>query len=238
MAAPVMVIPTGQAICPAEAPELSAHMGPAEKDDLHNRRRGQWNWRIRRRSGFVLLLEGSCRGPGSLGGSRERDSRHARVDRPHAWRVAAHAPCPAVDHRLLSSPGHSFVTIPQMFDLPSPTIGWAPRSNPDVSPAVELAASDPRPSWNASPTNDASGHLHLAYETPAGIVYGDNVSGSWRPETVAASTSSTFVSRPSIAVDPDGGTHLAVLDGSPIVTFSRIAEPGGTSRIWLARSPS
>jgi hypothetical protein len=34
----------------------------------------------------------------------------------------------------------------------------------------------------------------LAYETPAGIVYGDDASGSWQSETVAAGSSSTFVS--------------------------------------------
>ena len=150
--------------------------------------------------------------------------------------------------------GYSFVTIPQMFDLPSPAMGWAPPSSPDVSPAVELAAIDPRPSWNASPTIDASGHLHLAYETPAGIMYGDDASGSWRPETVAASTSSTFVSRPSIAVDPDGGTHLAFLssttsgtrllyrhrttDGawsSPMLV-AELAAPASTASIAIDRS--
>jgi hypothetical protein len=31
---------------------------------------------------------------------------------------------------------------------------------------------------------------------------------------------------------------LAVgLDGSPLVAFSRIVQPGGASRIWLAKSP-
>jgi hypothetical protein len=99
--------------------------------------------------------------------------------------------------------GFDFVTIPQMFGLPSPAAGWAPPPSPDAWPVTELATDDLRGSWNASPAIDASGHLHLAYETPAGIVYGDDASGSWQSETVARSTSSTFVSRPSIALDPD-----------------------------------
>jgi peptidoglycan/xylan/chitin deacetylase (PgdA/CDA1 family) len=128
--------------------------------------------------------------------------------------------------------GFSFVTIPQMFGLPSPTAGWAPPTSPDTWPVVELAATDPQPSWNASPTIDRSGHLHLAYETPAGIVYGDDASGSWRSETVAASTSSTFVSRPSIALDPSGGAHLVYLSSTTSGTrllYRRRASDGAWS---------
>jgi peptidoglycan/xylan/chitin deacetylase (PgdA/CDA1 family) len=64
--------------------------------------------------------------------------------------------------------GFSFVTIPQMFGLPSPTAGWAPPTSPDSWPVVELAAADPRPSWNASPAIDASGHLQCLPATRAG----------------------------------------------------------------------
>jgi peptidoglycan/xylan/chitin deacetylase (PgdA/CDA1 family) len=110
--------------------------------------------------------------------------------------------------------GFSFVTIPQMFGLPSPAAGWAPPPSPDAWPVTELATDDPRPSWNASPAIDAAGHLHLAYETPAGIVYGDDASGSWQSEIVAPSTSSAFVSRPSIALDPGGGAHLVYLSST------------------------
>ena len=110
--------------------------------------------------------------------------------------------------------GFAFVMIPQMFGRPAPTVGWAPPSSPDTWPTTELAATDPRPSWNASPAIDASGHLHLAYETPAGVVYGDDASGSWQSETVAASTSATFVSRPSLALDPGGGAHLVYLSST------------------------
>ncbi len=129
--------------------------------------------------------------------------------------------------------GFSFVTIPQMFGLPSPTAGWAPPPGPDAWPVTELATDDPRPSWNASPAIDASGHLHLAYETPAGIVYGDDASGSWQSETVAPSTSSAFVSRPSIALDPGGGAHLVYLSATTSGTqlLYRRRSSGGT---WSA----
>ncbi len=110
--------------------------------------------------------------------------------------------------------GFAFVTIPRMFGLPALTTGWAPPSSPDTWPVGELAAADPRPSWNASPAIDASGHLHLAYETPAGVVYGDDASGSWQSEILAARTSSTFVSRPSLALDPGGGAHLVYLSSA------------------------
>jgi peptidoglycan/xylan/chitin deacetylase (PgdA/CDA1 family) len=132
--------------------------------------------------------------------------------------------------------GFSFVTIPQMFGLPSPTVGWAPPSSPDTWPVGELAAADPRPSWNASPAIDASGHLHLAYETPAGVVYGDDASGSWQSEIVAASTSSTFVSRPSLALDPGGGAHLAYLSSTTSGTqllYRRRASDGAWSSPML-----
>jgi peptidoglycan/xylan/chitin deacetylase (PgdA/CDA1 family) len=110
--------------------------------------------------------------------------------------------------------GFSFVTIPEMFDLPSPTAGWMPPMSPDPRPVDELAPADPQPSWNASPAIDASGHLHVAYETPAGIEYGDDGSGSWLSETIAMSTGSTFVSRPSVALDPGGGVDLVYLSST------------------------
>jgi len=128
--------------------------------------------------------------------------------------------------------GFSFVTIPQMFGLPSPTAGWAPPTSPDTWPVAELAATDPQPSWNASPAIDSSGHLHLAYETSAGIVYGDDASGSWQSESVAASTSSSFVSRPSIALDPSGGVHLVYLSSTTSGTqllYRRQASDGAWS---------
>ena len=43
-----------------------------------------------------------------------------------------------------------------------------------IVPPTAVAASDPQPSWNASPAIDGAGHLHLAYETPVGIEYGDD----------------------------------------------------------------
>ncbi len=129
--------------------------------------------------------------------------------------------------------GFSFVTIPQMFGLPSPTAGWTPPTSPDMSPVAELATSDPRPSWNASPAVDASGHLHLAYETPAGIVYGDDASGSWLSQTVAASTGSTFVSRPSIALDPSGRAHLVYLSSTTSGT-QLLYRRGSSDGMWSA----
>ena len=110
--------------------------------------------------------------------------------------------------------GFSFVTIPQMFKLLSPAAGWTPPTSPDAWPVDELAPADLQPSWNASPAIDRHGHLHLAYETPTGIVYGDDGSGSWQSETIALSTNSTFVSRPSIALDPTGGVHLVYLSST------------------------
>ena len=122
--------------------------------------------------------------------------------------------------------GFSFVTIPEMFGLASPTIGWAPPPDAGAWPATELAADDPLPGWNASPAVDALGHLHLAYETPSGITYGDDTSGSWQSETVAATSSSTFASRPSIALDPGGDTHLVYLSSTT----------GGTQLLYQDRS--
>ena len=111
--------------------------------------------------------------------------------------------------------GFSFVTIPQMFGLPSPATGWMPpTTTPDAWPADELAPGDPQPSWNASPAIDRFGHLHAAYETPIGIEYGDDGSGTWQSKTIAPSTSSTFVSRPSIALDAGGGVHLVYLSST------------------------
>ena len=117
-----------------------------------------------------------------------------------------------IDH--YRAQGFSFVTIPQMFRLASPATGWAPPTSPDPWPVTEVAAGDPQPSWNASPAIDGLGHLHLAYETPTGITYGDDASGSWQSETVAATSGSAFESRPSIAVDPSGGTHLVYLSST------------------------
>jgi peptidoglycan/xylan/chitin deacetylase (PgdA/CDA1 family) len=128
--------------------------------------------------------------------------------------------------------GFSFVTIPEMFDLPAPTTGWGPPTGPDAWPITGLATSDLRPSWNASPAIDASGHLHVAYETPAGIVVGDDASGSWESETVAPSTSSRFVSRPSIALDPGGGAHLVYLSSTVSGTellYRRLSSTGSWS---------
>ena len=150
--------------------------------------------------------------------------------------------------------GYSFVTIPQLFGLPSPAAGWAPPPSPDAWPVTELATDDPRGSWNASPAIDASGHLHLAYETPAGIVYGDDASGSWQSEIVAPTTSSTLVSRPSIALDPSGRVHLVYLssttsgtqllyrrrssDGtwSAPMAVAMLAAPASTATIAIDRS--
>jgi peptidoglycan/xylan/chitin deacetylase (PgdA/CDA1 family) len=120
---------------------------------------------------------------------------------------------PAIIDRYRAQ-GLSFVTIPQMFRLASPAAGWAPPTSPDPWPVTEVAAGDPQPSWNASPAIDGLGHLHLAYETPTGITYGDDASGSWQSETVAATSGSAFESRPSIAVDPSGGTHLVYLSST------------------------
>ena len=150
--------------------------------------------------------------------------------------------------------GFTFVTIPQLLSPLAPATGWLPPAGPDVHPVIELAPSDPQPSWNASPAIDPAGHRHLAYETPSGIQYGDDSAGSWQSLTIAATTSSTFVSRPSIAVDPGGGVHLIYLsstasgtelvyqhrtsDGSwsPAELVARLGAPASTATIALDRA--
>ena len=117
-----------------------------------------------------------------------------------------------IDH--YRAQGISFVTIPQMFGLASPVAGWAPPAGPGDWPVTELAGGDPQPSWNASPAIDVLGHLHLAYESPTGIICGDDTSGSWQSEVVATTSGSTFASRPSIALDQAGGTHLVYLSST------------------------
>ena len=121
-----------------------------------------------------------------------------------------------IDH--YRAQGFSLVTIPQMFRLASPATGWAPPADPGGWPVTELATVDPQPSWNASPAIDALGHLHLAYESPTGIAYGDDTSGSWESEMVAATSGSTFASRPSIALDPGGGAHVVYLSSTTAAT--------------------
>ena len=104
--------------------------------------------------------------------------------------------------------GFSFATVPQLLGLPDPAIGWSPPPQPDPVPVEQLATGDPQPSWNGSPAFDQAGQLHLAYETPSGIAYGEDVAGTWGSTVVALSSQSDFVSRPSIALDPQGGVDL------------------------------
>jgi peptidoglycan/xylan/chitin deacetylase (PgdA/CDA1 family) len=132
--------------------------------------------------------------------------------------------------------GFSFVTIPQMFNLSSPTAGWLPPTSPDTWPVDELAPTDPQPSWNGSPAIDASSHLHLAYETPAGIVYGDDGSGSWQSQLIAPSTSSTFVSRPSIAIDLTGGVHVVYLSSTKTGTVL-LYQHRTSAGVWTSPEP-
>jgi peptidoglycan-N-acetylglucosamine deacetylase len=139
--------------------------------------------------------------------------------------------------------GFSFVTIPQMFSLPEAGPGWTPPTDPDPQPAQQLAPGDPSSSWNASPAFDAVGHLHLAYESPFGITYGDDDSGGWQSSTIALSTESTFVSRPSIALDPSGGVHLVYLAstiaGTQLLYQERPAGGGAwTSPVSVAKLPA
>ena len=86
------------------------------------------------------------------------------------------------------------------------------------------------------------GHLHLAYESPFGITYGDDVSGAWQASTIALSTTSTFVSRPSIALDPGGGVHLVYLSSTIAGTQLLYQETpvGGawTSPVSVAKLPA
>ncbi len=110
--------------------------------------------------------------------------------------------------------GLSFVTIPELLGLASPAAGSMPPTGPADWPVTEIAADDPLPSWNASTAIDGLGHLHVAYESPTGITYGDDASGSWQSVTVAATSGSAFESRPSIALDPGGGAHLVYLSST------------------------
>ncbi len=107
--------------------------------------------------------------------------------------------------------GFSFVTIPQLLGLPTPATGWLPPASPDRWPVAELAPGDSQPSWNASPAIDPAGHLHVAYETPTGIDYGDDTAGRWQTVSIAATSSSGFASRPSIALDASGGVDAIYL---------------------------
>jgi peptidoglycan/xylan/chitin deacetylase (PgdA/CDA1 family) len=124
--------------------------------------------------------------------------------------------------------GFTFVTIPELIDLPTPPASWGPSQGPDIWPVTEIGPTDIEPSWNASPAVDQAGRLHLADETPAGIQYGDDVSGSWQSATIAATTGGTFVSRPSVAIDPSGGVHLVYLS----MTIS------GTALMYRQRTPA
>ena len=110
--------------------------------------------------------------------------------------------------------GFTFVTVPELIDLPAPAASWAPPPNPDPWAVTELTPADQQASWNASPAVDPVGHLHVAYETPTGIDYGDDTSGSWQSATIVPTTGGTFVSRPSIALDPSGGVQLVYLSMS------------------------
>jgi peptidoglycan/xylan/chitin deacetylase (PgdA/CDA1 family) len=107
--------------------------------------------------------------------------------------------------------GFYFVTIPVLLGLPAPTTGWTPPSSPASWPASELDPTNQEPSWNPSPGVDSAGHRHVAYETSSGIVYGDDSAGSWQFATVAAAAGGTFLTRPSIAIDPNGGIELMYL---------------------------
>ena len=157
---------------------------------------------------------------------------------------------PAIIARYRSR-GFSFVTIPELLGLPAPPASWTPPPNPDTWAVNEIAPTDQQPSWNASPAVDPAGHLHIAYETPTGIDYGDDTSGSWRSATIAPTTGVTFVSRPSIALDPSGGVELVYLSmttsGSDVmyqhrtsagvwsspVTVAKLAAPASTATIAI-----
>jgi peptidoglycan-N-acetylglucosamine deacetylase len=109
------------------------------------------------------------------------------------------------------SRGFTFVTVPELLGLSFPTATWTPPPSPDAWTASPLDPIGGGPSWNASPAIDSAGHLHLAFETSTGIVYGDKTSGSWQFSTVATTADGTFVSRPSIALDTSGGIDLVYL---------------------------
>jgi len=132
--------------------------------------------------------------------------------------------------------GFTFVTIPQLFNLPVPVTGWVPPQQPDVGPTQQLETGDPGPSWNASPAFDLAGHLHLAYETPNGIVYGNDISGSWRSTTVALSSQLDFVSRPSIALDPQGRVDLVYIS-SAITGTELVYQQRSAGGVWTSPQP-
>jgi peptidoglycan-N-acetylglucosamine deacetylase len=135
--------------------------------------------------------------------------------------------------------GFSFVTVPALLNLPGPAAGWAPPAKPDAVPVEELAPDDRGPAWNGSPAFDPAGHLHLAYETENGIVYGDDMSGAWQSSTIALSSQVDFLSRPSIVVDPQGGVDLVYLSasasGSELVYQRRSASGAWTDPQVVAR---
>ncbi|HEY7828156.1 MAG TPA: hypothetical protein VIB99_07970, partial [Candidatus Limnocylindrales bacterium] len=110
--------------------------------------------------------------------------------------------------------GFSFETVPQLLNLSDPGAGWSPPSQPDAVPVRQLGVGDPQPSWNGSPAIDQAGNLHLAYETPSGIAYGQDAAGTWESTTVALSSQSNFVSRPSIALDPQGAVDLVYVSSA------------------------
>jgi peptidoglycan/xylan/chitin deacetylase (PgdA/CDA1 family) len=113
-----------------------------------------------------------------------------------------------------ASHGFSFTTVPQLLNLPDPAAGWSPPSGPDPGLVQQLGSGDSQPSWNGSPAFDHAGHLHLAYETPSGIAYGDDVAGNWQSATITLNSQSDFVSRPSIALDPQGGVDLVYVSSA------------------------
>ena len=140
---------------------------------------------------------------------------------------------PAIIARYRSR-GFAFVTIPALLDVPAATTSWTPPPSPDVWAANQLDPADQQASWNASPAIDPAGHLHIAFETPTGIDYGDNTSGSWRYTSVASTGGGTFVSRPSIALDPSGGVQLAYLS---MTTAGTTVMYAGRSSIGAWSSP-
>ncbi len=63
-------------------------------------------------------------------------------------------------------------------------------------------------------------------------MYGDDAAGMWQSATIAPTTSSTFVSRPSIALDPSGGVHLVYLSSTTagtLLVYQRRAIDGAWS---------
>ncbi len=145
---------------------------------------------------------------------------------------------PAIIARYRSR-GFGFVTIPALLDLPAPTTSWTPPPSPDVWAANELDPADQQASWNASPAIDPAGHLHVAFETPTGIDYGEDTSGAWRYTSVASTGGGMFVSRPSIALDPSGGVQLAYLSmttaGATVMYESRTTSGTWSSPVTVAK---